>query len=183
MFTDGNKPFIPVPIFSPTCIGTSLFWLMGDQTVHEDSNNVTRFKNKDTIHGRNWHRKSAMSGNSHQLTLKKGALGDQVWDLLCMQLASYLEGRGAHWYGWCTCTLIKNQIMIWFMNGVPRRMIFLTFFWKSWWEIAKILECITNLLFISIQVKCGWTDCVFSLWLYLSWTVYVHARAETHTRC
>ena len=29
---------------------------------------------------------------SRQLTLKKGAPGDQVWDLLCMQLASYLEG-------------------------------------------------------------------------------------------
>ena len=27
-----------------------------------------------------------------QLTLKKGAPGDQVWDLLCVQLASYLEG-------------------------------------------------------------------------------------------
>ena len=33
-----------------------------------------------------------MSGSSRQLTLKKGAPGDQVIDLLCMQLASYLEG-------------------------------------------------------------------------------------------
>ena len=30
-------------------------------------------------------------GSSPQLTLKKGAPGDQVWDLLCVQLASYLE--------------------------------------------------------------------------------------------
>ena len=44
MFTDGNKTIVPVPIILPLCIGTSLFLLMGDQTVHEDSNNVTRFK-------------------------------------------------------------------------------------------------------------------------------------------
>ena len=42
-------------------------------------------------HGRNWLRKTAVSGSSPQLTLKKGAPGDQVWDLLCVQLASYLE--------------------------------------------------------------------------------------------
>ena len=38
-----------------------------------------------------------MSGSSRQLTLKKGAPGDQVWDLLCMQLASYLEGGRLMW--------------------------------------------------------------------------------------
>ena len=32
-----------------------------------------------------------MNGSSPQLTLKKGAPGDQVCDLLCVQLASYLE--------------------------------------------------------------------------------------------
>ena len=32
-----------------------------------------------------------MSGSSRQLTLKKGAPGDQMYDLLCMQLASYLK--------------------------------------------------------------------------------------------
>ena len=32
-----------------------------------------------------------LNGSSRQLTLKKGAPGDQVWDLLCMQLASYPE--------------------------------------------------------------------------------------------
>ena len=48
MFTDGNKTIIPVQIFLPTCIyiGTSLFLLMGDQTVDEDSNSVTLFKYK-----------------------------------------------------------------------------------------------------------------------------------------
>ena len=35
-------------------------------------------------HGRNWQRKTAVSGSSPQLTLKKGAPGDQVWDLLCV---------------------------------------------------------------------------------------------------
>ena len=32
-----------------------------------------------------------MSGRSRQLLLAKGAPGDQVRDLLCVQLASYLE--------------------------------------------------------------------------------------------
>ena len=38
-----------------------------------------------------------MSGSSRQLTLKKGAPWDQVWDLLCMQLASYLEMGPLMW--------------------------------------------------------------------------------------
>ena len=38
-----------------------------------------------------------MSGISLQLTLKKGAPGDQVGDLLCVQLASYLEGGPLMW--------------------------------------------------------------------------------------
>ena len=38
-----------------------------------------------------------MGGSSRQLTLKKGAPGDQVCDLLCMQLASYLEGGPLMW--------------------------------------------------------------------------------------
>ena len=47
--------------------------------------------------GRNWQRKTAVSGSSPQLTLKKGAPGDQVWDLLCVQLASYLERGPLMW--------------------------------------------------------------------------------------
>ena len=38
-----------------------------------------------------------MSGSSPQLTLKKGAPGDQVLDLLCVQLASYLERGPLMW--------------------------------------------------------------------------------------
>ena len=48
-------------------------------------------------HGRNWQRKTAVSGSSPQLTLKKGAPGDQVCDLLCVQLASYLERGPLMW--------------------------------------------------------------------------------------
>ena len=51
----------------------------------------------DGKHGRNWQRKTAVSGSSPQLTLKKGAPGDQVWDLLCVQLASYLERGPLMW--------------------------------------------------------------------------------------
>ena len=42
-------------------------------------------------------RKTAVSGSSRQLTLKKGAPGDQVRDLLCVQLASYLERGPLMW--------------------------------------------------------------------------------------
>ena len=38
-----------------------------------------------------------MSGSSQQLNLKKGAPGDQVLDLLCVQLTSYLEGGPLMW--------------------------------------------------------------------------------------
>ena len=38
-----------------------------------------------------------MSGSSRQLTIKKGAPGDQVPDLLCVQLASYLERAPLMW--------------------------------------------------------------------------------------
>ena len=38
-----------------------------------------------------------LSGSSRQLTLKKGAPGDQVRDLLCVQLASCLERGPLMW--------------------------------------------------------------------------------------
>ena len=38
-----------------------------------------------------------MSGSLRQLTLKKGAPGDQVRDLLCVQLANYLERGPLIW--------------------------------------------------------------------------------------
>ena len=71
------------------------------------------------LHGRNWGRETAVSGSSRQLTLKKGAPGDQVWDLLCVQLASYLERGPLMWMMPCTCTLIKNLIMMMMMNSSP----------------------------------------------------------------
>ena len=41
--------------------------------------------------------KDCREWSSPQLTLKKGAPGDQVWDLLCVQLASYLERGPLMW--------------------------------------------------------------------------------------
>ena len=38
-----------------------------------------------------------MSGSSQQLTLKKGAPGDQVRDLLFVQLASYMDRGPLMW--------------------------------------------------------------------------------------
>ena len=75
-----------------------------------------RGRGEAQAHGRNWRRKTAMSGSSRQLTLKKGAPGDQVWDLLCMQLATAVTWKGPHWSGWCPCTcmLSNNLNMIWY---------------------------------------------------------------------
>ena len=65
-------------------------------------------------HGSSWQRGIAESGSSQLSTLMIDVPGDLVWDLPCVQQASYLEG--AHWCGCCpcTCTLMKNPIMIWY---------------------------------------------------------------------
>ena len=52
---------------------------------------------RPSLHGRNWRKETEMSGSSRQLILKKGAPGDQVWDLLCVQLASYLKRGPLIW--------------------------------------------------------------------------------------
>ena len=55
---------------------------------------------------------SAESGSSRLSTLMIGTPGDLMWDLPCMQQASYLEG--GQWCGCCLCTcmLIKNLMMM-----------------------------------------------------------------------
>ena len=62
----------------------------------------------------------AESGSSQLSTLMIDIPGDLVWDLPCVQQASYLEG--AHWCGcWpSTCTLIKKSDydMIYVIAGV-----------------------------------------------------------------
>ena len=60
-------------------------------------------------HGNSWQRGIAVSGSSQPSTLMIDIPGDLVWDLPCVQQASYLEG--AHWCGRCpcTCTLIKQS--------------------------------------------------------------------------
>ena len=57
-----------------------------------------------------WQRGIAESGSSRLSTLMIDIPVDLVWDLPCVQQASYLEG--ANWCGCCTCTLIKNLIMM-----------------------------------------------------------------------
>ena len=63
-------------------------------------------------------------GEAHNsLPSKKGAPGDQLWDLLCMQLASYLEGgplmcmmplhlhfNKKNWEWWSLPTLVSSVI-------------------------------------------------------------------------
>ena len=72
-------------------------------------------------HGSSWQRGIAESGSSRLSTLMIDVPGDLVWDLPCMQQASYLEG-GAHWCGCCPCTcmLIKNPIMMIWYEGLER---------------------------------------------------------------
>ena len=58
------------------------------------------------------------------LTLKNGAPGDEVRDLLCVQLASC---------GWCTCTLFKNLIMMMMIPPFCEDLIF-----RNMRSLAKI---------------------------------------------
>ena len=66
-------------------------------------------------HGSSWQRGIAESGSSQPSTLMIDIPRDLVWNLPCVQQASYLKG-GANWCGCCpfTCMLIKNPIMIWY---------------------------------------------------------------------
>ena len=107
-------------------------------------------------HGRNWRRRTAVSGSSWQLTLKIEAPGDQVWD--GMQLASYLEG-GPDWFGWCTCTLIKNLIMMMMMRNIWWLMIFKTIvFPKILWGIPSECQTVWIQLRLSILSPLIWVQ-------------------------
>ena len=65
-------------------------------------------------HGSSWQRGIAESGSSRLSTLMIDIPGDLVWDLPCLQQASYLEGGPLMWRLPCTCMLIQNTIvMIW----------------------------------------------------------------------
>ena len=61
---------------------------------------------------------TAMSGSSQKLTFKKGAPGDQVWDLLCLHLASHLDVNDAP----CTCMLIKNSNLDDYVHRPPDKI-------------------------------------------------------------
>ena len=74
-------------------------------------------------HGSSWQRGIAESGSSRLSTLMIDVPGDLVWDLPCMQQASYQEGGPLCWYCPCTCTLIKNLIMIMiYMSANPHQL-------------------------------------------------------------
>ena len=63
--------------------------------------------------GRHWRRKTAVSGSSRQLTLKIGTPWDQVWDLLWVQLASYLEGGPLMWMMPLHLYVHQKSMMVW----------------------------------------------------------------------
>ena len=62
-------------------------------------------------HGSSWQGGIAESGSSRISTLMIDVPGDLVWDLPCVQQASYLEGGPTDVD---VCMLIKNPIMIWY---------------------------------------------------------------------
>ena len=66
--------------------------------------------------GSSWQRGIVDNGSSQLSSLMIDPPGDLVWDLPCVQQASYLEE--GHWCGCCscTCTLIKNPVMMMLMN-------------------------------------------------------------------
>ena len=82
-------------------------------------------------HGSSWQRGIAESGSSRLSTLMIEICGDLVWDLSCMQQASYLKGGPLMWMLPCTCTLIKNPIMIWVLSLKLCYLIFTTLWANS----------------------------------------------------
>ena len=64
-------------------------------------------------HGSSWQRGIAESGSSRLLTPMIDTPGDLVWDLPCVQQASYLEGGPPMWCRCCpyTCMLIKDPVI------------------------------------------------------------------------
>ena len=65
--------------------------------------------------GGSWQRGNAESGSSRLSTLMIETPGDLVWDLPCLQQASYLEGGTLMWILPLTCILIKNPMMMMMM--------------------------------------------------------------------
>ena len=63
-------------------------------------------------HGSSWQREIAESGSSRLSTLMIDIPGELVWDLPCVQQASYLEGGPLMWMLPLYLTLIKNLIMM-----------------------------------------------------------------------
>ena len=61
-------------------------------------------------HESSWQRGIAECRSSLLSTLMTDTPGDLVWDLPCMQQASYLEVAHWSWCCPCTCTLIKNPV-------------------------------------------------------------------------
>ena len=68
--------------------------------------------------GGSWQRRIAESGSFRLSNLKTKTPGDLVWDLPCVQQASYLE-RG-HWCGYCPCTCTLVKIWWWWWRADPR---------------------------------------------------------------
>ena len=71
-------------------------------------------------HGNSWQRGIAESGSSRPSTLMIDIPGDLVE--ICHVCSKPAIWKGAHWYGCCpcTCTLIKNPIMIWWWYEIKR---------------------------------------------------------------
>ena len=75
-----------------------------------------------------WQRMSAMNGSSQCLTPLKGTPGDQVWDRLCMQPASYLKG-GTDVDDTPAPACLLKTLRWWWWGG----------WWWVWWSIYKLI--------------------------------------------
>ena len=72
--------------------------------------------------GSSWQRGIAESGSSQISTLTIETPGDLVWDLPCIQQASYCNWAHCCGYCPCTCTLIKKLMMMLMMIIIPQKM-------------------------------------------------------------
>ena len=101
-------------------------------------------------HGNSWQRGIAESRSSQPSTLM---IYLQIWCEICHARSKPAISKGAHWCGCCpcTCTLIKNLIMIWWYDGCEL-FEFVVYQYLSPWRcsFSTVLILCIHSLFVSL---------------------------------
>ena len=106
---------------------TSMVWTCGMNAPVVQSRQPLTYRLMESVglggpkwHGSSWQRGIAESGSSQLSTLMIDVPGDLVWDLPCVQQASYLEGGPLMWMLPLNLHVNQNPIMIWWYEVVDK---------------------------------------------------------------